>query len=229
MTIGPHVPSHARGFTLIELMVAIFIMSLLALMSWRGIDSMARAQAISRDRADYIATLQTAFAQWNTDLDQMQATSQTPAIDYNGRVLRMTRRYGESEIRIVAWARRGIEGQTQWLRWQSEPITKRAEAQEAWTQAALWGANPRDADRKNEVEVASIDDWQIFYSRGNAWTNPQSSANAVPAPSAGASAPAPGNAAQSTKPDGVRLVLTLSQGQALAGTITRDWIRPDLK
>ena len=29
-----------------------------------------------------------------------------------------------------------------------------------------------------------------------------------------------------TTPDGVRLVLTLSHGQALSGTLTRDWVRP---
>jgi general secretion pathway protein J len=27
-------------------------------------------------------------------------------------------------------------------------------------------------------------------------------------------------------PDGVRLVLTLPQGEVLAGTLTRDWVRP---
>ena len=34
----------ARGFTLIELMVAIAAMALLALMSWRGLDAHGRAR-----------------------------------------------------------------------------------------------------------------------------------------------------------------------------------------
>ena len=29
-------------------------------------------------------------------------------------------------------------------------------------------------------------------------------------------------------PDGVRLVLKLSAGQAVSGTLTRDWVTPDL-
>ena len=36
--------------------------------------------------------------------------------------------------------------------------------------------------------------------------------------------PSPGAA----MPDGVRLVLTLSDGQALQGTLTRDWMQPVL-
>jgi len=27
-------------------------------------------------------------------------------------------------------------------------------------------------------------------------------------------------------PDGVRLVLTLATGQAISGTVTRDWVQP---
>ena len=34
-----------RGFTLVELLVALFAMALLAIMSWRGLDGMTRAQA----------------------------------------------------------------------------------------------------------------------------------------------------------------------------------------
>ena len=45
-----------RGFTLVELLVALFAMALLAIMSWRGLDGMTRAQAQTagarRRRAD---------------------------------------------------------------------------------------------------------------------------------------------------------------------------------
>ncbi len=224
-------PLPQAGFTLIELMVAIFIMSIIALMSWRGIDGMARAQEISRERADYVATLQTALTQWQTDLDQMLQTPQTSAIDYNGRVVRITRRYGSDQLRVVAWTQRGAEGQSQWMRWQSTAVNTRAELDNAWAQAGLWGQNPRDTDRKNEVNITNIDNWQIFYYRNDAWTNPQSTANAVPAPANPSSSPSPNpNPAtiQAEVPDGVRLVLTLSTGQALAGVITRDWVRPNM-
>ena len=40
----------ARGFTLVELLVAIAVMALLAIASWRGLDGMARSQQLTRER-----------------------------------------------------------------------------------------------------------------------------------------------------------------------------------
>jgi general secretion pathway protein J len=104
----------ALGFTLIELMVSIFIMSMLALMSWRGIDGMARAQEISRERADAVATMQTALSQWQSDLDHMQPVKSGSSIDYDGRIVRIVRYYGDTELRVVAWGKRIVDGQSRW-------------------------------------------------------------------------------------------------------------------
>ncbi len=41
-----------RGFTLVELLVAIVVMSMLALLSWRSLDGMTRTQNITQQRAD---------------------------------------------------------------------------------------------------------------------------------------------------------------------------------
>ena len=72
--------------------MALFAMALLAVMSWRGLDGMARAQAQTEARADEVLTLQVGLAQWAADLDALIQLPQTTAIDWNGRVLRMTRR-----------------------------------------------------------------------------------------------------------------------------------------
>jgi general secretion pathway protein J len=216
----------AFGFTLIELMVSIFIMSMLALMSWRGIDGMARAQEISRERADAVATMQTALSQWQSDLDHMQpARNGGSSIDYDGRVVRIVRDYGSTELRVVAWGKRIVDGQTRWLRWQSDAATTRFELESALTQAAQWGVRPTDAQLGKEVSLATVDDLQIFYYRNDAWSNPLSNASssAVPPPTA------PGAATGvAPPPDGVRLVLKLSAGQALAGTLVRDWVQPTI-
>ena len=47
----------------------------------------------------------------------------------------------------------------------------------------------------SEVAITPLEDWQIFYFRDNAWTNPQSSdatatAGAIPAPPAPPAPPA---------------------------------------
>lgn len=231
-----------RGFTLVELLVALVVMALLSLMSWRGLDGMARATAVTQARADELVALQNGMAQFGADLDAMMDLTQTAApsaggggdgngatpnpsassaasasgkpmsLDWNGQVLRIVRASGDvsdSGLRVVAWTRRSNQGQGPWLRWQSALLRKPADLQTAWTQAAVWAQSPDDATRKAEVVLVPLLDWKIYYYRNDAWSNPLSSAEAG-----------------SAMPDGVRLVLTLPEGAALAGAITRDWIRP---
>jgi general secretion pathway protein J len=204
----------SRGFTLVELLVALFAMALLAVMSWRGLDGMARAQAATAARADEVLTLQVGLAQWSADLDAILQLPNAAALDWNGRVLRMTRRDTTdpaSGVLVVAWTLRG----GQWLRWQSPPLTTRGQLDLAWQKADQWAQTPGDDERRFEVAITPLQDWQIFYFRSDAWTNPQSS-------------DATGKPLQqpSPMPEGVRLVLVLPPGQALAGRITRDWVRP---
>ena len=217
-------PSHrnlrARGFTLIELLVALSLMALMAVMSWRGIDGMSRTQTQTQQRSDAVLALQMGLAQWSADLDALEPAAGLPGLDWDGRVLRLTRRGAtdsDAALRVVAWTRRTVDGNSLWLRWQSAPLRRRDELQVAWQQAALWAQNPDDALRRQEVTIVPLADWQLFYFRQDAWTNPLSSAGS--------------NATQGIvtgTPDGVRLVLNLPPGSALAGLITRDWVRPSL-
>ena len=227
------------GFTLIELMVAVAIMALLAMLSWRGLDGMTRVQSQTQAKTDGVLALQAGLAQWQTDLDALTQLPQITgagnignALDYDGQVLRLIRRYAEAKtpatsgtsgslttesIRVVAWSQRGIDGKSHWLRWQSPALRTRAELQAAWVEAAQWSQNPSDAEKNREVSIAAIDKWQIYYYRNNAWSNAQSSADV--------NALIPGSKT-ATLPEGVRLVLTLSADQALVGNITRDWLLP---
>jgi general secretion pathway protein J len=220
----------SRGFTLVELLVALFAMALLAVMSWRGLDGMTRAQAQTEARADEVLTLQVGLSQWAADLDAVMQLPQTAALDWNGRVLRMTRRSTASAsdgMLVVAWTHRIVNGQGTWLRWQSPQVTTRADLDAQWQRADTWSRSPGDDERRGEVAVTALDDWQLFYFRENAWTNPQSS-DASAAGARGAPPAAPPTAATPVLPDGVRLVLMLPAGQAISGTLTRDWVRPTL-
>ena len=213
-----------QGFTLIELLVAIALMALMAAMSWRGLDGMTRAQTQMRQHADEVLTLQAGLNQWGADLDALAQQPNTPNLDWDGRALRLLRSSSASSsegLRVVAWTRRQVAGVGQWLRWQSPPLRTRGELQTAWQKAALWAQNPSDEDRKREVSIVPLTDWQIFYYRSNAWSNPLSSEGApTDAKTAPPTAP--------VVPDGVRLVLTLPPGQALSGVLTRDWMSPTL-
>ena len=227
------------GFTLIELLVAVSIMALMALLSWRGLDGMTRAQGQLAQRADEVLTLQAGLNQWATDLDAMVQLPQTQALEWDGRALRMTRRKAAipanadassaEGIVVVAWARRDIDGAGQWLRWQSPPLKTRGDVQKAWGLAAQWAQNPGDEEKKREVRVGALAQWQIFFYRGSAWTNPLSSAGTPLPGAAGVLLGVAGSAGVDVSvPDGVRLVMTLPPGQALSGVITRDWVRPTL-
>lgn len=220
----------AKGFTLVEVLVALVVMSLMALLSWQGIDGMAKASAQHRARSDDVAAIQTALLQWRTDLDHMIDASQTPpaalagaasasaakAVEFDSRVLRITRRFDGDELRVIAWGSRRVETATgssrRFLRWVSDPIRTRGQWQAAWDQAARWGQNPSEADRAKETGVLNIDEWQIFYYRNDSWSNPLSET---------------GSALQgSTNPDGVRLILQLAPGQQPGGKLSLDWVQP---
>lgn len=212
-----------HGFTLIELLVAIAVMALLSLVSWRGLDSMSRATTQNQQRADAILTLQATLAQWGADLDAVTSLAQTRPIDWDGRVLRLTRRGSDPSapaMLVVAWTLRpGADG-ARWQRWQSQPFTTRGEWQQAWNLAASW-AQDGSAQPGGYTDVALMPaiSWQLYYFRENSWV-PASSLPAVPANPANPAGPVV------NMPDGVRLVLSLPPGDGLSGTLTRDWVKP---
>jgi general secretion pathway protein J len=221
----------SAGFTLVELLVALFAMALLAVMSWRGLDGMARAQEQTQARADDVLTLQVGLAQWAADLDALIQLPQTSALDWNGRVLRITRRSsgapGEGVV-VAAWSRRDVEGRGTWLRWESPPATTREQLERAWQQADTWSQSPGEEERRREVAVTPLAQWEIFYFRGGAWSHPLSSDATAAAPALPASAPGAPALPLAVLPDGVRLVLTLPPGPSISGVLTRDWVRPTL-
>ncbi len=274
---------HARGFTLIELLVAVGVLALMAVLSWRGLDGMARTQSRLQERADAVLALQAGLAQWGADLDALLMLPALPALDWDGRALRLTRRatttvastgsgLSEEDLLVVAWSRRDVDGVGQWLRWQSPALRTRGDVQAAWAQAAQWAQNPGDDLKAREVRVLPMAQWQIFYFRGDAWTNPLSAvgntagvaAAGIPAGAEGSAAagvagagaganaltgglsgvasaalargvaalaaglPGTTNLVDASIPQGVRLVLTLPPGQAITGTLTRDWVLPTM-
>jgi general secretion pathway protein J len=239
----------ARGFTLVELLVALFALALMAVLSWRGLDGMARAQEQTRVRADEVQALQTGLAQWTADLDALIELPPANAIDWNGRVLRLTRSAPTTPadgVVVVGWSRRVDRGAARWMRWQSLPVTSRGQLDDAWRLADAWAQNNAATGGASEVAITGLQEWQVFYYRSDAWTNPLSSdqtqaSTATAATAATGTATATASAASTgttttatprtgirtaTVPDGVRIVLTLPSGQAISGELTRDWVRP---
>lgn len=203
------------GFTLIEVLVAMFIMSIMAVMAWRGVDGLFKVKEVTQAQAARSLRLAAVMEQWERDLQQLQTTSVGRPLRFDGAALRLTRHTPEG-LRVVVWTVQ----QGGLYRWSSAALTSAAALQAAWRRAQQWTTLQADA-----VQVLDdVSQWQVYYRRltDNAWSNAQSSANRQQeaAPVANVDPGTEGEAVDTaddgdiddTLPQGVRLILTLPQG-----------------
>lgn len=212
----------ARGFTLVEVLVALMVLALMASMAWKGVDTLIRTREVAQKRMDSLLRAQSVMAQWEMDLQNVVGTQVAPGVSCQGSSLHLTRRQPDG-VQVVTWALRSGT----LSRW-SAPATTRSETlQEAWLQSfQLLGNEPQQLST-----LQGVSQLQVYFYRGNAWSNCQSSGDLAdaspppPPPPAAGAPPPPGGGAPGGKealPDGVRLVLTFADGGTLAGTVTRD-------
>ena len=199
-------PGCARGFTLVEVLVALAIMATLAAMAWRGVEGISRSRTIGQEAVERTLRLNTALAQWERDLLELEDTGVLPALAFDGATLRLTRRQ-DTGTQVVAWTLRGGS----WWRWASPPTIRASELRQYGLRSQqLMGDEPgtlRILDDSSAV--------QVYFWRGSGWSNAQSTGD-IAAPAAPAASGAAAAEREKT-PGGVRLVLALT-----AGTLTRD-------
>ncbi len=208
-----------RGFTLIEVLVALVLVSLLSLLAWRALDGMGRAGELTLASEQNLQRVQTGLAQWTTDLDAITDTGFIQPLDFDGQRLRLTRHSSQPHagVVVVVWLLRSTEQGRVWQRWASPPTTTRVGLQASRDAAERWSRTPLPEDAVRVVTLMPVGSWQLFYYRDDAWSNPQSSVggSAVDAPA--------------KLPDGVQLILDLPAGASdglVAGKLTRYWIAP---
>jgi general secretion pathway protein J len=192
------------GFTLIEVLVALLIMSVMAMIGWRGLDSMARSRDVGQRASERTLLLSSVIGQWEQDLQSVQDTLVVPALAFDGASLRLTRR-ADGGIQLVVWSlREGV-----WRRWAAAPVTRVADLQEHWMRSQqLQGTEPSQLKLMDGATS-----WQLYFHQGGAWSNAQSTGVVATAPATGASAPS----TRVQLPAGVRLVIELPEGK-----LTRD-------
>ena len=213
-----------RGFTLVEVLVALLVLALMAGMAWQGVDGIARARSASQAQLEQTLRLNTVLAQWEKDLDHVQETGAVPALAFDGATLRLTRRTDEG-VQVVAWTLRPDNAGTAWLRWAGPITTTSSALQDSWIQSQqLVGTEPAQLRT-----LAGLTSWQVYYFVGNAWSNAQSTGDTTATTSTvtGMATPTPPAAAasaviQPALPSGVRIVLNFAPGSGFSGPLTRD-------
>jgi general secretion pathway protein J len=82
---SPKARSRTRGFTLLELLVAISVLSIVSIIAWRGLDSLVHTRERLEPEATDVRALLTTFGQLERDLSQVTnpkflGLSQSPVI-----------------------------------------------------------------------------------------------------------------------------------------------------
>jgi general secretion pathway protein J len=234
-----------RGFTLVEVLVAMMIMAILAVMAWQGVDGIVRTRTVSQARLEQTLRLNTVLGQIEQDVQSIQDTRAVDAITFDGATLRLTRR-AETGVQVITWSLRPKPDATgnNWQRWAGPPARTINELQELWMRTFQFqGVEPGQLNT-----LSGITQWQVYCYRGNSWSNCQSTGNITttvgtsgtpPATTAGTppgtttgtppgTTPGTGQVptsptpiARQAPPSGLRIVLEFA-GADLNGTLTRD-------
>jgi general secretion pathway protein J len=204
----------ARGFTLVEVLVALVVMAIMSLMAWQGVDGIARTREANEARLAQTMRLQTVVAQWDQDLASLQQSAAVPALTCDGQSVRLTRRT-DGGLQVVVWSLRADNQGSTWQRWAGPAVTTTTALQNTWFSTQQFQGNEPGQLRA----LSGIDQWQVYFYQGNAWANCQSTGNVV-TPSTPASGPA--GPPLVALPSGVRLVLAFAPGSGMNGSVVRD-------
>jgi len=197
-----------RGFTLVEVLVALVVMATMAGMAWRGIDALIKSREIAQGRLAQTARLQTVLAQWEVDLRAVQDShSNVPPVAFDGGNLVLTRQ-APTGLQVVVWS---LRDGSLW-RWES-PAQRTVETLEDQRQRGLQQLTDGNPALR---AFDGVSGWQLYCFWGNAWSNCQSTGGG---PQANAGPVNPQNAGQ--PPAGLRIAMQFAEGSGLVGTLTR--------
>jgi general secretion pathway protein J len=192
-------PNGSEGFTLIEVMVALVVMAIMSLMAWQGVAGIVRTREISEAALERTLRLETVISQWDQDLAALyRSRTDVLPISCDGQSVRLVRR-AESGVQVVVWSLRPADdGALAWQRWAGPEVRTKAALDQSWQSTHQFQGNEQGQIRA----LNGLDEWQVYFFRGNGWSNCQSTGLELPA--------------------GVRIVLSFRPGSGIGGKLQRD-------
>lgn len=167
---------HRGGFTLIELLVAISVLGFVAVLGWRGLDSITRARESLNHELEQTRGMQLAFAQWQTDcanaVDADTLDGHPPLVIDGARMTLARRLQPEGQpgaLQIITWrVRDGV------LTREESPATRDLSQLELWWQTAQNGSA---TGTRLQTGVRSLG-LRVWASDGRGWRSWESGSSA---------------------------------------------------
>jgi general secretion pathway protein J len=164
---APPAPRHAHGFTLVELLVAIGILAMVAVLGWRGLDGIVRARVALTNQMETTRGMQLAFAQMQSDCEHVAGPSildQRPYLIADKDRLTL--------VRIVSSESEPTRLQVVAYRLADGTLTRReSQATRDLTQLdAMWKAITSDGDTSQQVTLQTgVAAMQVLFWQNNQW------------------------------------------------------------
>jgi len=199
-----------RGFTLIEVLVSLIILSVMAATAFKGMDAISRAREVAESKLKRTLRLQSVMTQFEADMAAVIDVPSFPQLpfDFDGARLRFTRRApgGQQGVQVVVWHLRN----GRWERWAGPVTTEVGVIDAEWKQSAQLQGN----EAGTLVVLKGVDQWQVHY-----WAN-EAGARWANAQTTGATT----RVGRGVAPKGIRCILTLVPASGFEGVITREVI-----
>lgn len=157
----------ARGFTLVELLVAIGILAMVAVLGWRGLDGIVRARVALTDQMEMTRGMQLAFAQMQSDcehiVDAAMLGRRPFLLQADDRLTLVRTVFNENEpARLQVIAYRLVDGNL--MRRESNTTRDLVELD------ALWQASVSDTDPTPAVTLeGGVQSMGVLVWQNNAW------------------------------------------------------------
>lgn len=196
----------ASGFTLIELLIAISILAIIAVLGWRGLDSIVRSRMALNEDLDQARGMQLTFAQLQNDCAQIAkwytVNSHPTLLAEANRLVLIRSVFADNEpsrVEVVTYRlRNGILSRNQ-----SVPTRNLTELDAAWKAALEDSDIEEDVPLMGNVAGMAV---RLWYPNAQEWSNAEQ-VGAAAAPDQDPAAQA--QAAQANQPKGMEMALQL--------------------